>query len=70
MEVATKECGGKISNRCGLQFQHLFFLIEVATSLIEEYDDRLEIIMEFQHLFFLIEVATQRTVYSRMLITN
>ncbi len=38
-------------------FQHLFFLIEVATEMDNEVSGDDE--YEFQHLFFLIEVATQ-----------
>ncbi len=37
-------------------FQHLFFLIEVATAgNLTQYG---QVVLTFQHLFFLIEVAT------------
>ena len=56
MEVATKSLTPEVALRM-IQFQHLFFLMEVATKNTPTHQIN-TIALLFQHLFFLMEVAT------------
>ena len=55
MEVATHNWDEKKQEQMLKLFQHLFFLMEVATCSLLSAKNQF---IKFQHLFFLMEVAT------------